>query len=1564
MDQNSPQIHIRGARENNLRNVCLDIPHGKLIAVTGVSGSGKTSLAFDTIAAEAKRQYLESIPSFARQFAGRISRPDTDGISGLYPVITIGQRPPGNSVKSTVGTVSEIYDYLRLLYARFGETENNIRLSRSLFSFNSPLGACAHCSGLGLEEKISVDKLVADPSKTLREGALVPTLPNGYIMYSQVTVDVLDSVCREHGFSVDIPWQQLTEEQKNVVLYGSDRIQVLKGKHTIESRLRWTALKAKPREMGYYTGMINVMEDILRRDRNRNILRFTESVTCSRCKGKRLNDDALSVRYRGYTIDRLCDMELNGLKVLFEGIKQGHTAEMKIVKKITGQLDMLCSLGEGYLHLSRSTDSLSGGELQRIRLANQLSAEMTRVMYVFDEPSVGMHPRDIAQLMRILRRLVQRGNTVIIVEHDPDVIRNADWIIETGPEAGVRGGEILFNGPVKEFLNKDKDGSLTPTQIALLTPSYEPATNKDEGFFKLENCNHSNLKGLNVSFKRSSVNVITGVPGAGKSSLVYKCLLPRLEKVIRIDHSPIGRTPRSNPATYTGLADHIRDLFAGLDKAKEMGYKKGRFSFNNKGGRCEKCEGAGKIQIGMHYMGNIDIPCDQCNGTRFNKETLSVKYNGKSISDIYDLSINQAVDFLQKEKNICRYLKTMQSLGLGYLKLGQSSTTLSGGEAQRIKLATALSKNINKDTWIILDEPTTGLHYADTKVLLDALRRLADKGNTIVAIEYQEQFIRSSDRVIDLGPGSGKEGGDLIYEGPVEDFTKCKRSVTAGYLNKKPAGEIAGNYPVEYLSVEGCRTNNLKNINVKIPLNETTVITGLSGSGKSSLAFDTIYAEAQSRFTESLSTFSRSFIKQANRAKADIFRNLTPAVAVDRRNLPVSPRSTVGTMTGIYEKYRYLYSRLAQMEGLDHTAREFSFNHESGACPVCSGLGIVLKADTDKLVPDRKLSIAKGALTHNSTIRYYGDPNSQFVALLTEAGRSAGLDINCPVEKYTDAQLDLLFRGTGDKVWTTIWNFRNRTSSGSKDISGVWKGFSNLIEEEYLSRLHNKNLDVIRNMLYEDTCPGCKGARVNDEALTVRARGANIAELSALSVDETVLWFKGKTAVDNRESAIIGSVYEQIAPLLKTMQMLGLGHIGIDRRSSSLSGGEGQRVRLAQQLSGSLCGMTFVLDEPTIGLHHRDVGRLLKVIEQLKEKGNTILIVEHDREVIRWADNIIETGPGPGRDGGRIVAQGKYDEFIKSDKAITPPYLLNDNLPVAVNRNPDKNAFGLRGVNKYNLIDRDFSFDADCIIALTGVSGSGKSTLVHKVLEPSLSRGKAVNCDAVYDRAGFDQYIVIDQRSIAGSIQSTVASWTGLLDKLMSLFTASEEAAGRHIKRQAFSYNSKEGRCPVCNGAGKIRISMDFMDDVWNDCDACKGQRYNEEILAVRHNGLNIADVLQLTVYEAVEYIGEAGGKKAGELRDILSQLCDTGLGHLILGQETSSLSGGEAQRLKLSLQLSEGAGEKVLFMLDEPSSGLHYKDLESIINIFNKLVDKGHTVLFIEHNPYMIAIANQVIEL
>lgn len=1562
MEEKNLHIRIKGASQNNLKSIDIELPHHQLIGVTGVSGSGKSSLAFDIIANEGKRQYLSSIPSFARQFSGKINPPQVASITGLFPVITVSQKVYGNSSKSTVGTLSEIYDWLRLLYARFGQSPNPIDLTRGLFSFNNQLGACPHCNGLGIEEQISLDKLIADPSKTLREGALVPTLPNGYIMYSQVTVDVLNTVCQQHGFSVDIPWNELSEDQKNVILNGSDRIKVLFGKHSLESRLKWTGLKAKPREEGYYKGMLPIMQDILKRDRNKNILRFVSSVTCTSCHGKRLNKDALSVTYRSKTIDELCDLELNELLQFVQKIKCDNEAELKIIKKLSHQLQLLGDLGCGYLQLSRPAPSLTGGELQRIKLVNQLSAQLSNVLYVFDEPSIGLHPKDQSAMLSILQQLVRNGNTVILVEHNPDIIRQTNWIIEIGPEAGINGGNLIYNGPTDNFLNAAHN-NLTATQKALMDSERRSTAPKTTDFFPLFNCKVNNLKAIDVRFQTKAINVVTGVNGAGKASLVNHCLLPELDNYIVIDQKPIGRTPRSNPATYTGLSDHIRDLFAALPAAKEAGFKKSRFSFNNKGGRCETCEGSGKIVLGMHYMGNVELECATCNGKRFNATTLAITFNEKNIAEIYQLSINEAVAFFKGHPKLVRFLEILQELGLGYLKLGQSSTTLSGGEAQRIKLATSLAKKPKSNSWYILHEPTIGLHYQDIQLLIHALEQLTKQGHTIVCIEHNKQLIKAADWVIDLGPGSGKQGGEVLFQGNPETLPSCQQSVTAQYLENKTIKNSTPQQKTQpettnSITIKNCTTNNLKGVDVSFPKNQVSVITGLSGSGKSSLAFDTLFAEAQSKFSESLSTYARSFIQQSNQAKVDTIDHLTPIIAINRKNLSQSPRSTVGTISGIYEKYRFLFSRVAQLNGEQLTASNFSFNHESGACESCSGIGFQLKADIDKLVPKPSLSILDGALTHNKAIQYYGNPDGQFVAILKEVAEAYQIDLTLPVQQFSQEHLALIFYGTGDKIWETTWEFKSKTRTGKQEVKSTWKGFCVLIDEEYTLRQNNKKIEALTELLSESTCSACSGSRLSSRARSVELYGLSIAQLSALSVDDTLKWFASINPME-AESKLIENIFPHISPLLQHLKLLGLGHLSIDRTSSTLSGGEGQRLRLAQQLSNGLVGVTYILDEPSLGLHHQDILPLINIIQQLKEMGNTLIIVEHHKELIKAADYIVEMGPGSGKNGGQVTFQGTYNTFMTSNSAL---HLNEKNYPAPSPVDTPTSAFGLKQVSLYNLNNVDFDFKSHQIIALTGVSGSGKSTLMHQVLYPTLKKQKTVHCQSFYDHAQFDEILAIDQKVLQATATSTLASFTGMLDLLKTLFADLPQAKEAGFKKNAFSYLHKDGRCNHCNGSGQLKISMDFIEDVWNICEKCQGNRYNSDILAVQFNKHSIADVLTLSVSESIELFVDHTQKNTKKLMDILLSLKEIGLGHLQLGQNVISLSGGESQRLKLITQLIHSTSKNTLFLLDEPSSGLHYKDIDLLIQLFQQMIQKGHTILFIEHNPYLISIANQTV--
>ena len=1330
-EKNPAEIVVLGARTNNLKEIDIRIPHKQFVVVTGVSGSGKSSLIFDILAKEGQRRYFETLPSFSRQFLGKLSQPDVDSITGLSPVIAIGQKTVGMHARSTVGTVSDIYDFLRLLFARKGETTRDIKLTRSLFSFNTEVGRCPNCVGIGKEEEIDLEKLIIHPEKTIRDGALAPTLPNGYIMYSQVTIDVLNQACEAEGFNVEIPWNELTNEQQAVVLYGSEKIKVPFGKHSLESRLKWTGIKAKPREEGFYKGMIPIMSDILRRDRNANILKYVKSITCTACDGERINADARSVSIQGKTISELTGLELNELIQWFTNQNWDEVSNF-IVEKIISQISILIDLGLGHLSLDRGAKSLSSSEIQRLRIANQLTSTLSDVLYIFDEPSIGLHGDENRRMIHHLKELVRNGNSVIVVEHDLATIQQADWIVDVGPQAGVNGGEILFNGAYSDF-ERNRELLKTSATSRAIHESKEKRELSDISAkgesIELKGCTKNNLKNINVSFQLGKLNVVSGKSGSGKTSLVKGTLMelvglrlrsaheekPRstrnhqlsdfdvskvvcpglsgaeaqlINKLIYVDQSPIGKTPRSNPATYLGISDHIRDLFAKLPVSKERSYTKSRFSFNNKGGRCETCQGAGKTQIGMHFLGNVDLLCGECNGQRFNASTLEVKFKDKSIAEIYELSVDQAVLFFEDERKILGGIKTLQSIGLGYLTLGQSSTTLSGGEAQRIKMANQLQKKETGSTLYIITEPSTGLHFQDVKTLLELFNQITDKGNTIVCIEQDEQIIQHSDWHIELGPESGKEGGNVVHQG-LPKLSGFDASVVTG----KPS--INSNEIV----LNGVETHNLKNIEVRIPKNQITVVTGLSGSGKSSLVYDTLFAEANARFSESLSTYNRSLIHTNNEAILAESHGLGPCIAMRRKSNSASNRSTVGTLSGIYDSIRLLYARIGAQNGLNYSAQNFSFNHHSGACASCGGLGIQVKCDPDAVIVNPGLSLFEGAISTNKAVHYYGDEHGQFMATLQALANDKKWDLSVSWNKLSAEQQDIVLYGGDDTEWEVEWNYKTKSGTGTQQLSAKWLGLCNYLDIEFQRRLSNKNKQDLDAVMHEVKCPACEGSRLKKELLETTFLGNNIHELTQLTITEcSDLLNEASDIKLSTEKEIARAIIPGIQRKMKPILDLGLGHLSMNRSVKSLSGGETQRITLAGQFSADLFGVTYVLDEPTIGLDAAQVEALMNLLHGLVAKGNTVVAVEHDRQFIESAEYIIEMGPGAGNAGGEVVFQGTRVELSNHPETLTHQLLADSSEIKPARFENNQRPVGVKGAIQNNLKNSDVTFTSGQIM--------------------------------------------------------------------------------------------------------------------------------------------------------------------------------------------------------------------------------------------------------------------------
>ena len=932
-------ISVRGAREHNLKNIDVDIPRDKLVVITGLSGSGKSSLAFDTIYAEGQRRYVESLSSYARMFLGQMDKPDVDSIDGLSPAISIDQKTTSKNPRSTVGTVTEIYDYLRLLYARLGvphcpvcgkeikqqsvdqivdkvmsipqgtkiqvmapiardkkgefqkELENarksgfvrvrvdgiiydlsenitieknkrhNIevvvdrlvvkdgirsRLSDSvetaskissglimvnvdgegdrlfsqsyacpdhgsgideltprMFSFNAPYGACPKCTGLGVFMRIDPDKVIPDRSKSVAQGGIKA---GGWAMEGNTIANMYYTGLSEHyGFSLDTPIEELPEDIVDILLYGT------KGEKVKFIR---TGLYAGGEYYAAFEGVINNLERRFQQTSSNwikeEIESFMSAIPCDECHGQRLSKTSLAVTVGGLNIAQFCDMSVENC---LEFINNHPLSEREmligsaIVKEIRERLGFLKSVGLGYLTLSRSAGTLSGGESQRIRLATQIGSSLMGVLYILDEPSIGLHQRDNEKLLGTLCHLRDLGNTVIVVEHDTDTMLSADHIIDIGPGAGIHGGNVVAQGTAREIMDNENSitGRYLSGKISIPVPEkHREGTGK---FLEIQGAKQNNLKNINVKIPLGKFVCITGVSGSGKSSLINEILYKRLardlngakttpgkhkamkgveylDKIIDIDQSPIGRTPRSNPATYTGMFTDIRELFAKTQEAKLRGFNSGRFSFNVKGGRCESCEGAGIVKIEMHFLPDVYVPCDVCKGRRYNRETLEVKYKGKSIYDVLEMTVEEGLEFFSSVPKIKRKLQTLYDVGLGYIKIGQPATTLSGGEAQRVKLATELSKRATGRTIYVLDEPTTGLHTADVHRLIDVLQKLADNSNTVVVIEHNLDLIKTADHIIDLGPEGGDGGGEVLFTGTPEELARCEKSYTGKFLKE------------------------------------------------------------------------------------------------------------------------------------------------------------------------------------------------------------------------------------------------------------------------------------------------------------------------------------------------------------------------------------------------------------------------------------------------------------------------------------------------------------------------------------------------------------------------------------------------------------------------------------------------------------------------------------------------------------------------------------------------------------------------------------------------------------
>ena len=1936
-------IRIRGARQHNLRNLDIDIRTGELTVVTGPSGSGKSSLVFDTLYAEGQRRYVETFSAYARQFLDRMDKPAVDKVEGVPPAIAIDQTNPVRNSRSTVGTMTEINDHLKLLFARAAQLfdsrtalpvrhdtadsiyaelaqrceaagdpriaitfpvelpantsaeeveqwlsasgftkvqaereverahaaadevakgkkksrpapekikvldviadrfrlgkaerarameaievglkrgsgrltvyvlpesaaeaaepelwkfslglhcpESNLTYQEpipSLFSFNSAVGACDACRGFGRVIGVDWGLVIPNEKLTLRTGVIKP-------IQTPAWKEIQDDLMRHseaEGIPRDTAWSKLTREQKDWVIEGSPNWNGKWSQTWYGIRRFFEYLESKAYKMH-----IRVL-----------LSKYRSYTECPTCGGARLKTESLlwriggkqaadavlppgdeGGRYQrfmpqavgwsreqldslpGLCLHDLMRLPITRLRDFFARLapdnaavkNDGEAQALKMLHaEVMTRLQYLCDVGIGYLTLDRQSRTLSGGEVQRINLTTALGTSLVNTLFVLDEPSIGLHPRDMERITEAMQRLRDAGNTLVVVEHDPAVMFAADRMIDMGPGPGERGGQIVFDGTPEDLRKADT-----------LTGAYLGGR-KQVGFglkrmvtestprLILEGAREHNLQDISVDFPLQRLVTITGVSGSGKSTLIQDVLVPALMRhfgkptdaagaferllgadhladVMFVDQSPIGKTARSNPVSYVGAWDAIRELFAVAPLSRQRGYTAAKFSFNSGDGRCPTCGGSGFEHVEMQFLSDVYLRCPDCNGTRYRPEILEVKIerNGQplNVADVLELTVAEAALLFAQDRDVIRALQPIVDVGLEYVKLGQPVPTLSGGEAQRLKLAGFLAEAAKaqskskqslakKGTLFLFDEPTTGLHFEDIAKLMRALRKLLEAGHSLIVIEHNLDVIRASDWLIDLGPEGGDGGGLIVAQGTPEEVRHVKESHTAQALREYDLAMGVGGEAVREVApmlykpqrkaqaekapqaknaieIVNAKEHNLKSLSVDVPRGKFNVVTGVSGSGKSTLAFDILFNEGQRRYLESLNAYARSIVQPAGRPEVDAVYGIPPTVAIEQRLSRGGRKSTVGTTTEVWHFLRLLYVKLgvqhcihddaivqpqteesiaaqlmtnfrgqtigllsplvvnrkgvyteladwARPKGYTHLRVDGEFLPTTGfpridrfkehtiELPVAS---VTVTAGNEKELRGhlrQALEIGKGVLHVLSGIENLADA--------MQGGQStAGIGAlqvfstqrACPVCATSYAELDpRLFSYNSKHGWCP-----DCVGTGVKLTKDQRKVYDDtLLADDNRGREVKFEGQEVED-LAEVVCPKCHGTRLNPVARAVKFHHEAITDIAQLSVSDVRHWIQS-LELTGREADIARDLIPEIQSRLEFLEEVGLNYLTLDRGAPTLSGGEAQRIRLAAQLGSNLQGVCYVLDEPTIGLHARDNQILLNALHKLGDKGNTLVVVEHDEDTIRRADHVIDIGPSAGIRGGRLVAEGTVDDIMAAKDSVTGRYLLHamrhpfkprlwvgegeppvqlaainaeassavdmevsDKKPsktkkkkaVAATENvvqQDSDALHwltVLGANLHNLQNVDARVPLKRLVAVTGVSGSGKSTLARDVLlsnvaawvqqrstkagRDAMDAGKSpalVGCKGIKGFETIDRVLEVDQTPIGKTPRSCPATYIGFWDTIRKLFAETLEAKARGYAAGRFSFNTGEGRCPACEGQGVRTIEMSFLPDVKVPCEVCHGARFNPETLAVSWRGKSIGDVLKMEVDEAVEFFASMPS-----IAHPLQLLKDVGLGYLTLGQPSPTLSGGEAQRIKLVTELTKvrddigRRGQKAphtLYVLDEPTVGLHMADVDKLIHVLHRLVDGGHSVVVIEHDLDVIAEADWIIDL
>jgi len=1785
-------IRLRGVRQNNLKGFDVDIPVGKLVVVTGLSGAGKSSLVFDTLHAEGQRRYVETFSPYVRQFLELLPSPALDSAENVRPSVAIKQGNAVRTSRSTVGTMTELCDWFKVWFAhradlidpasghvivprgpdaawqdsltrfpgqslslafavskpetlgwktiaeefakagfsrvfasgkRIRLTEDEIpadatellviqdrvtiagdqasrfheaalaafrlggarlrllddqghELSRysealespvdgrkfrpaspALFSFNSPVGACPECRGFGRVIGLDWNKIIPNPALTLAEGAIAPFQGN---VYGESQKDLVRA-CRKAAVPLDVPWKKLSVAHRKFVENGEP------GYVQGEYDSKWYGIRGFFRWLEGTTYKMHVRVFLSR-------WRAYES--CPKCHGRRFREESLFWRWQGKSLPELYASPVSDLRTMLAPLapKDSRHPADHALEAILARLGYLEAVGLGYLALDRLSRTLSGGEVQRVNLTSCLGACLADTVFVLDEPSVGMHARDLSRMVGILRSLVEQGNTVVVVEHDESVMRAADWLIEIGPRPGAEGGHLLYQGVPKGIL-KVKD-SATGNWLSGRRVS-EPRTARPVGDttprLRVSGATVNNLRDFACSIPLGRLVGLCGVSGSGKSTLLHQVIGRRdpesgdeakelkwvkfdkePAEVALVDQSPATRTPRSNPALYVGAWDAIRTLLGNSAEAKAAGLTPSHFSFNAGEGRCERCGGAGWETVEMQFVSDVALPCPSCNGKRFRDEVLSFHYDGKSVGDLLAMSVTEARKFLGERTPASAQLACLEEVGLGYLSMGQPLTTLSGGEAQRLKLVRYLSKIDTRKpgALLLLDEPTTGLHREDVSRLIGLLHRLTEAGHSLIVVEHHLDVLKSCDWILEMGPEAGPAGGHLVAEGTPTEVAKAG-TVTGRFLAQgddafASASTTASKPRPTSISLRGAREHNLKDVSLEIPHGSLTVMTGVSGSGKSSLAFDILFAEGQRRFLECVSAYARQFVEQLPKPDIDSLTGLPPTVAIEQRVTRGSAKSTVATVTEVAQYLRVLFARA----GVLHSPTTGEPLEEMTEDAVV------------RLVAKKAKSLKKGSLLvaaplvrsrkgHHRPLAEWAETKG--LRLLRCDGKMLKVEGFEGLDRYSEHDVDAVFgeiradglislpdetEESGEKALRTL--VRQVLAAGknacvllgadghqvaylstSRSDPATGESFPE-VDPKHLSwnsprgwcpdcRGHGLevttfssdeeesiNENAIADRVGEEACPTCHGERLGPIGRSVKLAGPKGRSLSLpgllrLQPDESLAFLSG-LKLEAREKAIVGALLPEIAARLRFLDSVGLGYLALDRGADTLSGGEAQRIRLAAQLGSTLSGALYVLDEPSIGLHPRDNDRLIGSLKDLRNRGNTVLVVEHDEDTMRAADLVIDMGPGAGVHGGTIVAQGTATALEKRADSVTgrflkeaiPHPLRGTRRPVAGKGAPAE-WVRLKNAALRNLKGFDVQIPVGRLTVVCGVSGAGKSTLVTDLLAPAIRAAITKKKDGLTGKEaltaishqgkpafatlsglkGFRQLVVVDQEPIGKTPRSTPATYIGAWDLIRERLASLPEAAIRGHAAGFFSFNTSGGRCEACSGAGRIKLEMSFLPDTYVPCEECAGTRYGSAAKAIRWNGKSAADLLAMTFEEAAAFLSFDA-----KLGDLCGLMVKTGLGYLTLGQSSPTLSGGEAQRLKLVSELAQGLptfrersrGEirPNLYILEEPTIGLHQSDCRRLIELLHALVDQGHTVVVIEHHPDVIAEADWVLEI